>query len=1248
MVRTLACRKKTMRYYPLVLLLLAVCLSAGVMSCYAASSTNVASGNLSHSQLLFATQGAPQSVSLSFFYNSLSSYSGPLGPGWSHSYDTALHVNSDGTVSYRGGDGERRLYTLSGSAYVSSPGDHSALVKSVDSTFTISYRDGHKENFYSNGKIKTIVDRYGNTLTFSYRNNNPDDDMTGITDSAQRSTIIDYDLTTTPHRIKTITDPAQNVYAFTYQENNLWRVTNPLVDTATGPAQGYWEYTYDPQSGLLKTKRDPNNNTTQYDYYADYRIKSATDPEGITNPTGHQRTLVYNNEEGTIKTTTFTEKDGGVWTYVYDTHAGVLKQKIAPNPDGSAGGAMTAYVYYADGSLKAMTEPAGTGKRLTTFYAYDGNGNLTSETDPLDLALTQYAGIDAETVDTATFGTDTSPIKWAFIYDYEYDTTFQYDRSAKITDKRGAVDLVTTYSYDTTTEPGVRIVKVTGPENKAVTYRYNISDGTIKSINAANNLPVAFTYNANKLPASVTDKNGVITKINTYDSNGNPTQSQKFDTSGKLIVTTDLTYDALSRLRTVTDTTTDTPPIVTVSKYDYDLAGNLIVYTDPETKQTKYEYNYTGQVTKITDPDLKETRLSYGGTGCTSCGGGVDKLTEVFDAKQIANNWPSTTYFYDKLGRLEREADPRGKTIRYEYYDNGLVKQKIDASAVPEKTLLTYEYNNQGQLTKKLHASGFTDNYEYDANGRLWKTSNPNISYTLEWYKDGKLKSVTDNTGKAVAYEYDSAGNMNKMTAPDGIPYYVNYDRSNRPYWLYSPAGIFDLGYDRLGRLERISWGWSGNPAITYSRDGLDRISNIKRTDYLGQVLSNIDYGYYPSGNVQSRTDITKSSIYQYDNLYRLNTVTTNATLAESYTYDEVGNRVTGPTAATSYAYSQGNQLDSKTGATFEYDDYGNLKKKIQGTTTYTYVYDDENRLKTVEKRSGTILAATVSMVYDPFGRRIERNVLKGSTETVNRYVYDNDNILYEYDGTGQLLRRMSNHPLGIDFPIAYNTDTSAFYYFRDALGSVNFVTDQNGTAVAEYSYDSFGTPTKTRLGSQPQPFSYTGREYDTDAALYYYRARYYDPTVGRFIQKDPIGLAGGINLYPYVQNNPINFIDPTGLSAITNVLPIAGGFAAADGPLPIGDIIAGGLIVGATAHDLWQNWKNSSDDPVVYPDNPDTAPERFRPRKGGGKVCDDGSVWDKDHSSHGGDQWKRWPNGKDFDKGRKPTSVWPDGRIRK
>ncbi len=147
----------------------------------------------------------------------------------------------------------------------------------------------------------------------------------------------------------------------------------------------------------------------------------------------------------------------------------------------------------------------------------------------------------------------------------------------------------------------------------------------------------------------------------------------------------------------------------------------------------------------------------------------------------------------------------------------------------------------------------------------------------------------------------------------------------------------------------------------------------------------------------------------------------------------------------------------------------------------------------------------------------------------VTRYVYDNEDILFELDGSNNIITEYVHGP-GIDEPIAMIRGGQTYYYHADALGSIIAITNSTGQVVQRYEYNSFGEITYQQDPNFVQPYTYTGREYDEESGLYYYRARYYDPKIGRFISEDPIGLEGGINLYVYVKNSPINFTDPSGL----------------------------------------------------------------------------------------------------------------------
>jgi RHS repeat-associated protein len=167
----------------------------------------------------------------------------------------------------------------------------------------------------------------------------------------------------------------------------------------------------------------------------------------------------------------------------------------------------------------------------------------------------------------------------------------------------------------------------------------------------------------------------------------------------------------------------------------------------------------------------------------------------------------------------------------------------------------------------------------------------------------------------------------------------------------------------------------------------------------------------------------------------------------------------------------------------------------------------------------------TVSFKYDPFGRRIQKTNASGTTA----YVYDGDNIVEELTGSSGTIGERYTYGPGIDEPLVGQRQPLIFYYEADGLGSVTSLTTPTGSTAATYTYDSFGFMTNS-TGSATNWFRYTARQFDSDTALYYNRARYYDPTTGRFLSEDPIGFEGGVNHYAYVRNNPTNRVDPNGL----------------------------------------------------------------------------------------------------------------------
>jgi RHS repeat-associated protein len=221
-------------------------------------------------------------------------------------------------------------------------------------------------------------------------------------------------------------------------------------------------------------------------------------------------------------------------------------------------------------------------------------------------------------------------------------------------------------------------------------------------------------------------------------------------------------------------------------------------------------------------------------------------------------------------------------------------------------------------------------------------------------------------------------------------------------------------------------------------------------------------------------------------------------------------------------SYNTSNQLLGSPVSSFSYDKNGNMLSKAVAAGTSMYTWDFENRLLSATVPSGTSTSTNVTFRYDPFGRRIEKIAPSGATV----YLYDGANVVAEVSTAG-IVAASYVQGAGIDEPLAMQRGGYVGYYNADALGSVTSLTNTAGKTISSYVYRAFGSTTATE--GIFNPFRYTAREQDPETDLYYYRARYYDPSIGRFLSEDPIRFWGGVDFYKYVENDPVNSTDPSG-----------------------------------------------------------------------------------------------------------------------
>jgi len=676
--------------------------------------------------------------------------------------------------------------------------------------------------------------------------------------------------------------------------------------------------------------------------------------------------------------------------------------------------------------------------------------------------------------------------------------------------------------------------RVYDASGRGYTVRFNASRLGIELIDG-DGQRTQFERDARNRITRITDPLGRVTQY-AYDGNSNITQI--IDAAGRA---TTLAYHPIwNKVTSITRGLADGTAATYRFEYEESATsgGKLLRAIDPLGNVTRYSYTDAGGakglVQKVTDPLGNVTTLAYNPAA---------DLAAVTDA--LGN---SVEFHRDLVGRLQRVTDAVGASTFSEYNRADQVTRITDANS----GVTSFSYDGKRDPTAVIDPLGrAVESYVSDDLHRLTRRSDAKGGVeTYDYDSASRLLAATDRKGQRVSLEYDRQNRVTSITYAGGGTESRDYDAAGRVVRIRDGVGTIAFDYDELDRVVRETTDVDGLVnTVEYQYDGLDRrirrkVNGIDPTTYtydLASRLTTIGYrgktvGYEWDAASRLTAKVLPNGIrqeYAYDKASRLVEIRfrkSDGTLIDSiaYTYDPNGRRVARTMNLPTHVetpmqgtYDEANRMTSVTfpatgqTCTLAYDANGNLASKVCPGGTTTYTWDARDRLVAI---TGPGLAA--SFKYDALGRRVQRVVNGLSTG----YLYDGVQALAEFGANEAALLT----GLAIDEAIGRFAASGDRTLLTDALGSVVAETRADQSIATAYGYSPYGETVRSGEDSG-NTAQYTGREND-GTGMYYYRARYYEPGIKRFLAEDPIGLQGGNNFYRYVYGNPAGLTDPFGL----------------------------------------------------------------------------------------------------------------------
>lgn len=1018
----------------------------------------------------------PGSLPLTFSRTFESSYRQGrwFGPTWMSTVDQRLEIDSEGVILI-GEEGNFLLYPHPAVGVPTRPleGDGAPLELTPDGDYLLTDPVTGTRRYFSTytenlAVLDEISDRHGNHHTFDYTE---DGTPTAITHSAGYRLL----LTTEEGRITALhlagaapdgTDQLLKTYGYD-EFGNLTTVTN----SSGLPLR----FTYD-EARRITSWTDTNNSSYHYAYDEADRCISQGGIEG------HLRgnfTWGDPDPETGLRTNLHYNSLGQLTTYQVNDH-----HQIVATTDPT--GATTRTVRDAKHRVLSTTDPLG----RTTHITYDDEGRPTTVTLP-----------DGST-STTTYNPDGYPLSASGPDGNTW--THAYDASGNRTSSTDPTGATTTYTHD---------------------HR-----GHISSITDALGNTTRLYCNEAGLPLSVTDPLGATTHYR-RDAFGRTTS-----VTNPLGETTHMLWTVEGKLAARID------PTGATEEWTYDGEGNRLTHTDAIGQTTHYEYGHFDLLTARTDPDGVRHEFTHD----TEL-----RLTQVTNPQGLTWN-----YAYDPAGRLASETDFDDRTLTYAHDPVGQLLTRTNTLG----EVTTYTRDILGRITTK-DAAGLVTTYTHDVSGNLQQAANADATVTYTRDILGRVTAESVN-GRTMTFTYDALGRRTSRTTPTGHTTTYTYDAAGNRTAMDIAGHILTFDHDAAGQEltrtigDNLQLAHTWDPAGRLTSQALTTVATgtVQRPDTAVAEVQNVlrrAYTYRPDGNLTAIDDAhTGRRTFDLDRAGRVTAV--HATdWTEAYAYNEAGNqthatwpdRHPNPSARGDRTYA-GTRVIGAGALRYEHDELGRVtvRRRIRisrGPETWRYTWNAEDRLIAVSTPDGD----TWRYFYDPSGRRIAKRRLARDGRTVLEEVnfsWSGATLAEETTKARDRAVVLSWEHIGFkpivqteritDLQVLHELDRRVFSIVTDPVGVPTQLVDGNGSVCWRIRSTLWGSAVWNRAATAYTPLRFPGQYFDKETGLHYNVNRYYDPSVGRYLMQDPLGLYPSPNPSGYVKN-PHKFADPLGLS---------------------------------------------------------------------------------------------------------------------